>query len=149
MSGFGQKAIKLAARIADGYVCVPPNADLVRLYRESGGGDRPVQGGFKVCWAPDETEARKTMHRLWRTDEIPGEASQLLTLPRHFGELTELITEDMTSAPCGPDPAVHLQGIQAYRDAGFDEVYISQVGPDCEGFFEFYASRVLPRLREG
>ncbi|PZS37316.1 MAG: LLM class F420-dependent oxidoreductase [Pseudonocardiales bacterium] len=148
MSGFGQKAIKLAARIADGYVCVPPNADLVRLYRESGGGDRPVQGGFKVCWAPDETQARKTMHRLWRTDEVPGEAGQLLALPRHFGELTELITEDMISAPCGPDPAVHLQGIQAYRDAGFDEVYISQAGPDSEGFFEFYASRVLPRLRE-
>jgi hypothetical protein len=59
------------------------------------------------------------------------------------------VTEDMISAPCGPDPAVHLQGIQAYRDAGFDEVYISQAGPDSEGFFEFYASRILPRLREG
>src|SRR5450631_4482729 len=40
MSGFGEKAVKLAARIADGYMCVQPNADLVRLYRESGGGDR-------------------------------------------------------------------------------------------------------------
>jgi hypothetical protein len=28
-------------------------------------------------------------------------------------------------------------------------VYISQVGPHAEGFFEFYASQVLPRLREG
>jgi hypothetical protein len=55
----------------------------------------------------------------------------------------------MISAPCGPDPAVHLEGIQAYREAGFDEVYISQVGPHAEGFFEFYASQVLPRLREG
>jgi hypothetical protein len=27
-------------------VCVQPSADLVRLYRESGGGDRPVQGGL-------------------------------------------------------------------------------------------------------
>jgi hypothetical protein len=46
-------------------------------------------------------------------------------------------------------PRSICRGIQAYRDAGFDEVYISQVGPDCEGFFESYASRVLPRLREG
>jgi G6PDH family F420-dependent oxidoreductase len=149
MSGFGQKAIKLAARIADGYVCVQPNPDFVRLYRESGGGDRPVQGGLKVCWDSDEAQARKAMHRLWRTDELPGEAGQLLPLPRHFGELAELVTEDMISAPCGPDPAVHLEGIQAYREAGFDEVYISQVGPHAEGFFEFYASQVLPRLREG
>src|SRR5690349_1145005 len=51
MSGFGDKAIKLAARIADGYMCVQPNPDFVRLYRESGGEDRPVQGGLKACWA--------------------------------------------------------------------------------------------------
>lgn len=148
MSGFGEKAIKMAAHIADGYVCVQPNADFVRLYRESGGGDRLVQGGLKVCWAADETQARKTMHRLWPNDEIPGEAAQLLPLPRHFRELAELITEDMISAPCGPDPAVHLAGIRAYREAGFDEVYVSQVGPEAEGFFDFYASQVLPRLRE-
>jgi G6PDH family F420-dependent oxidoreductase len=149
MSGFGEKAIRMAARIADGYVCVQPNADFVRLYRESGGGDRPVQGGLKACWAADEAQARKTMHRLWPNDEIPGEAAQLLPLPRHFRQLADLITEDMMSAPCGPDPAVHLAGIQAYRKAGFDEVYVSQVGPDAEGFFDFYASQVLPRLREG
>ena len=149
MSGFGEKAVKLAARIADGYMSVTPDADLVRLYRESGGGDRPVQGGLKVCWGADEAQARKTMHRLWPTDEIPGEALQLLPLPRQFGQLAELVTEDMISAPCGPDPAVHLAGIQAYRDAGFDEVYIGQAGPDADGFFEFYGSQVLPRLRQG
>ncbi len=149
MSGFGEKAVRMAARIADGYVCVQPNADFVRLYRESGGGDRPVQGGLKVCWAPDEAQARKTMHRLWPTDAIPGEAAQLLPLPRHFGELAGLVTEDMISAPCGPDPAVHLGAVRAYREAGFDEVYIGQVGTDAEGFFEFYARQVLPRLREG
>jgi G6PDH family F420-dependent oxidoreductase len=149
MSGFGEKAVKLAARIADGYMSAAPSADLVRLYRESGGGDRPVQGGLKVCWGADEAQARKTMHRLWPTDEIPGEALQLLPLPRQFGQLAELVTEDMISAPCGPDPAVHLAGIQAYRDAGFGEVYIGSAGPDADGFFEFYGSQVLPRLRQG
>jgi G6PDH family F420-dependent oxidoreductase len=149
MSGFGDKAVKLAARIADGYICVQPDADLVRLYRDSGGGDRPVQGGLKVCWGPDEDLARKTMHRLWRTDQIPGEAVQLLPLPRHFSQLAELISEQDISAPCGPGPAAHISGIRAYTDAGFDEVYIGQVGSDQDGFFEFYAEQVLPRLREG
>jgi G6PDH family F420-dependent oxidoreductase len=149
MSGFGDKAIKLAGRLADGYMCVQPNADFVRLYRESGGGDRTVQGGLKVCWGPNEEQARKTMHRLWPTDEIPGEAAQLLPMPRHFGQLAELISEDMISAPCGPDPAVHIEGIRAYTQAGFDEVYIGQVGADQEGFFDFYAGQVLPRLKDG
>ena len=148
LSGFGEKAIKLAGRIADGYMCVQPNADFVRLYRDSGGGDRPVQGGLKVCWGPDEAQARKTMHRLWASDEIPGEAAQLLPLPRHFGQLAELIGEDMITAPCGPDPDVHVKGVRAYTTAGFDDVFVGQVGPDYEGFFEFYAGQVLPRLRE-
>ena len=37
------------------------------------------------------------------------------------------------------------------EEAGFDEVYIGQVGGEREGFFDFdfYFSAVLPRLREG
>ena len=125
LSGFGAKAIKLAARIADGYICVQPNPDFVRLYRES------------------------AMHRLWPTDAIPGEAAQLLPLPRHFGQLAQLVSAEMIAAPCGPDPDVHTGAVRAYPDAGFDEVYIGQVGGEAEGFFEFYATQVLPRLREG
>ena len=147
LSGFGEKAVRLAGRLADGFICVQPNADFVRLYRDSGGGNRPVQGGLKVCWGPDREQARKTMHRLWPTDQIPGEAAQLLPMPRHFGQLAELVPEDMITAPCGPDPGVHLDGIGAFTEAGFDEVYVSQVGADQDGFFEFYAEQVLPRLR--
>src|ERR1700729_906390 len=110
MSGFGEKAITLAARVADGYMCVQPEADFVRLYRESGGGDRPVQGGLKVCWDTDAGQARKTMHRLWPNDAIPGESAQLLPLPRHFAQLSELVTEDMIDAPCGPSPEEHIKG---------------------------------------
>jgi hypothetical protein len=47
----------------------------------------------------------------------------------------------------GP-PAVHRAGTRAYAEAGFDEVYIGHVGGEHEGFFEFYANAVLPRLRE-
>jgi G6PDH family F420-dependent oxidoreductase len=149
MSGFGDKAIHVAARIADGYMCVQPNRDFVRLYREAGGGDRPVQGGLKVCWGADEGQARKTMHRLWPTDAIPGETMQLLPLPRHFGQVSELVSEEMIAAPCGPDPDSHLAGVRAYTEAGFDEVYVGQVGGEIEGFFEFYAGQILPRLRNG
>jgi G6PDH family F420-dependent oxidoreductase len=148
MSGFGEKSVQLAARLADGYVCVQPSADLVRLYRESGGGDRPVQGGLKACWRPDAGEARKVLHRLWPNEGIPGEAAQLLPLPRHFSELAQLVPEEAMKAPAGPDPEVHLAGIRGYVEAGFDEVYIGQVGGEHDGFFEFYANTVLPRLRE-
>lgn len=148
VSGFGEKSARLAARIGDGYICMGPQEDLVRLYRDSGGGDRPVQGGFKACWAPDAAEARATMRRLWSSDYVPGEAGQLLPLPRHFRQLGEMVTEDMVTAPCGPDPAPYLQSVRAFEKAGFDEVYLAQVGGNLEGAFDFFANQVLPRVRE-
>lgn len=147
LSGFGRQSALLAARIADGYMTVMPDAEMVRLYRESGGGERPVQGGLKVCWDSDPGRARKKMHRLWRTDMISGEAMQLLPLPRHFAQLSEMVTEDMISAPCGPDAGEHGKALSQFEDAGFDEVYVGQVGGAPEAFFEFYAEQVLPVAR--
>ena len=148
ISGFGRQSALLAARVGDGYMTVMPDPNMVRLYRESGGHERPVQGGLKVCWDPDADRARKTMHRLWPTDMIPGEAVQLVPLPRHFGQLSELVTEEMISAPCGPDPRVHHAALRQFTDAGFNEVYVGQVGGAPEAFFEFFAEQVLPRARE-
>jgi G6PDH family F420-dependent oxidoreductase len=147
VSGFGPKAIDLAARIGDGFMTVQPNAEHVRRFRENGGGSKPVQGGVKACWGPDEAEARDLAHRLWRTDALPGQAAQLLPLPAHFEEVTSLIEPEDLPNPCGPDPEVHVKAIQQYVDAGFDEVYISQIGPDQKGFFDFYEREVLPRVR--
>jgi len=149
ISGFGEKSVRLAGRIGDGYICTGPAADLVTLFHESGGAGKPTQGGLKVCYAEDEAAARKTVHRLWPTEGIKGEASQLLPLPRHFEQLAEMVSEEdaTASTPCGPDPEVHVQAIQKYVDAGFDEIYISQIGTEQDAFFDFYAREVLPRLR--
>jgi G6PDH family F420-dependent oxidoreductase len=146
VSGFGEKAAELAGRIGDGYINVAPEAGLVRTFRDSGGGDKPALGGLKVAWDSDEGRARKTFHRLWPNDFLPGETAQLLELPRHFGAVSSLVTEDMVTAPCGPDPAVHRGAIREYLDAGFGEVFVQQVGGSAEGFFEFYAGQVLPHL---
>ncbi|MEU4832539.1 TIGR03557 family F420-dependent LLM class oxidoreductase [Streptosporangium sp. NPDC023615] len=147
MSAFGEKAVTLAGKIADGYICTSPSAELVEKFHKAGGAGKPSQGGLKVCYGPDEAEARKTVHKLWPTQGIQGEASQLLPLPRHFEELAEMVSEDEVGSPCGPDPEVHIKAIQEYVDAGFDEVYISQIGQDQDAFFDFYAEKVLPRLR--
>jgi G6PDH family F420-dependent oxidoreductase len=148
MSAFGDKAAELAGRVADGFMCVKPDADLLKTFRSAAGENRPAQGGFKVCWAPDAADARRTAHRLWPNDQIPGEAPQLLPLPRHFRQLSELVTEEMVgeNVPCGPDPETHLEALRAFVDAGYDEVYVNQIGPDQEGFFNFYAEQVLPEL---
>ena len=48
--------------------------------------------------------------------------------------------------PCGPDPEEHVAAIQELVDAGYDHACVHQIGPDQEGFFEFYDDEVLPAL---
>jgi hypothetical protein len=37
--------------------------------------------------------------------------------------------------------------ISEYAEAGFDHIYIHQVGPDQDGFFRFYQNEVLPKVQ--
>jgi hypothetical protein len=88
------------------------------------------------------------VHRLWPNEALPGELSQVLPTPEHFEQAGELVTPELIAetVPCGPDPDKHAAAIRAYADAGFDEVYVGQIGPDQQGFLDFYAREVLPRL---
>ncbi len=56
VSGFGPKAVRLAAEIGDGYVNVGPDAELLELFRSSGGGDKPVHSAFKARYGDDGAE---------------------------------------------------------------------------------------------
>jgi G6PDH family F420-dependent oxidoreductase len=145
VSGFGPKSVDLAARIGDGYVTTMPDKDLIQRFRANGGAGKPVQAGTKVCYGPDEAEARRTAHRLWPNEVLPGELAQVLSTPEHFEQASSLVTEDMVaeSVPCGPDLDRHRQAIQEYADAGVDELYVQQIGGGDE-FFEVYAREVLP-----
>jgi G6PDH family F420-dependent oxidoreductase len=148
VSAFGPKAIELAGRIGDGFVTTAPDADALRAFREAGGQRKCSQAGTKVCWGADGAAAQHTAHRLWANQGLPGELAQILPTPAHFEQASELVTEEMTgeSIVCGPEVDQHVATIRAYVDAGYDEVYVNQIGPDQEAFFAAYAKDVLPQL---
>jgi G6PDH family F420-dependent oxidoreductase len=148
VSGFGAKAVEMAARIGDGFCTVGPDADSVKLFRSGARDGAVVQGGLKVCFGPDEAQAKRTVHRLWANEALPGELAQILPTPAHFEQASQVVSEDMAAKdiPCGPDIDKHLEAIQAYADAGFDELYVNQIGPGQDAFFEAYQSEVVPRF---
>ena len=45
---------------------------------------------------------------------------------------------------CGPDAERHVDAILEFVRAGFDDVYVHQIGPDQEGFFGFFERELLP-----
>ncbi|MFJ8609124.1 TIGR03557 family F420-dependent LLM class oxidoreductase [Streptomyces sp. NPDC093675] len=149
VSAFGPHAAEAAARIGDGLITMMPDGDMIERFRRSGGGTKPAYGGLKVCWGPDKDEAVRTAHRLWVNEQLPGELAQILPTPRHFEQVSELVTREQveTAVCCGDDPEAHIEALTAYAEAGFDTVYVNQIGQDQQGFFDFYRTKVLPRVR--
>ena len=148
VSGFGPKAIEVAGRIGDGYVSVMPDGEMVRNFRESGGGSKVAQGGFKAAFADTAEEGARIAYQKWPNAGVPGELSQVLPTPKHFEQASQLVTQDMTaeSFVCGNDPEKHLEMIKKYADAGFDEIYVANTGPHYQGLFDLYAREILPKL---
>ncbi|MFR9775273.1 TIGR03557 family F420-dependent LLM class oxidoreductase [Micromonospora sp. MS34] len=149
VSGFGPKSIELAARIGDGYVSTVPDAEMVRRFRDAGGGDKPCQAGFKAAYADSEDAGALIAYQKWPNAGVPGELSQVLPSPRHFEQAAQLIGPDMMkeSFVCGNSVDAHLEMIDRYARAGFDEVYVANTGPHWPGLFDLYRREVLPRLR--
>jgi G6PDH family F420-dependent oxidoreductase len=148
VSGFGPDATKLAARIGDGWITVQPDTEGMQTYRDAGG-KGTTQAGVKICWAASEDEAAQTAHRLWGFQGAGGQTSQDLPMWQGFEALGELTSPDdmKKMLPCGPDPERAAETIQEYVDAGFDEVYVSQMGPDQEGGIRFLQEQVLPLVK--
>jgi G6PDH family F420-dependent oxidoreductase len=147
VSAFGPEAAATAGGIGEGFINIQPSADLLRAYRDAGGSG-PAQAGVKICWGPDQAECVRTVHRLWPNQALTGELAQVLPMPAHYAAACEPITAQMIAdtVPCGPDPDRHAAAIQEYFDAGYDEVYVNQIGDDQEGFLTFLAEEIVPRF---
>lgn len=145
----GTKAAELAGRIADGLINTSPDADVIRAFKGGGAYDgRPRYGKVTVCYAEDEAEARRIAHQQWPNTGLTGELSQELATPTHFEQAVELVTEEMVaeSIVCGSNVEQHLELLQKYIDAGYDHIYVHQIGSDQEGFFRFYEKHILPQF---
>ncbi|MFC6717352.1 TIGR03557 family F420-dependent LLM class oxidoreductase [Natrialbaceae archaeon GCM10025810] len=142
----GPKAARLAGEKGDGLVAVRPSEDLIDAFESAGGEGKPRYGELTVCYAEDE--AVELAHEIWPIEGLPGELMWVLPTPAHFEQAVQSVTkEDIAeSMVCGSDPDEHVAEIRSYVDAGFDHVAVHQVGPNQEGFVEFYEEAVLPVL---
>src|SRR5919204_478616 len=95
--------------------------------------------------AESERQAIDTAHEWWPNAALGGDLGQELPLPRHFRQATETLTREQVAGAvvCGPDPDRHREAIREFEDAGFDHVYVHQVGPDQDGFIRFYEREIL------
>jgi G6PDH family F420-dependent oxidoreductase len=144
----GAKSAELAAELGDGLIVTEPHAELAKKFRESAGADKPCYGEMPVCFDPDERKAQQIAHEVWPIAGLPGQLFSELPLPSLFEKASELVSKEQIakSMPCGPDPEKHLKGIREYIKAGYDHIFIHQIGPNQEPFMDLYAKEILPRV---
>ncbi len=142
------KAAELGGRLGDAFVGVAPEAELIEEFEQAGGKGKPRYGQVTVCYAETEDQARKTALEVWPNAGLEGPLSQELAIPSHYEAAAKLLSEDDVAETviCGPDAERHLEAIREYEQAGYDHVYVHQVGRDQESFLRFYAEEILPKL---
>ena len=147
VSGFGPKAIDALAGFADGFISTNADPDDVQRFK-SATGDKPAQAGCKVAWAESRDEGIDHAYRLWPNAGLPGELAQVLPSVRHFEQATSLVTRESTaeSVVAGPEITPHVDQLREYAQAGYDEVYVANMGPHYLSMIEAYGREVLPAL---
>ena len=96
------------------------------------------------------TKARSIAHRLWANSGLPGELAQVLPSPKHFEQASSLVTEESTAtrSSVARTSTEHVAAFTPYADAGFDEVYVANMGPHYRDMIEAYGKTVLPALKD-
>ena len=148
VSATGPESATIAAEIGDALVSTSPNKEVVDAFHAAGGTDKPVYGQIHLCYDEDEEKARQTAFELWGHSLLGGQASQELSIPKHYQEaIQSFATPDLVaeSISCGPDVSKIHQEIQTYIDAGFTHVYLHQIGENQQAFFDIAKSEILPK----
>lgn len=144
----GRTSARLAARAGDGVVGVAPDPEMLKAFAQSGGSELPRYGQITCCYGPDEEEARRTALEAWPNSGLPGNLPWDTKTVEHFDAATELVRpDDIASITCGPDPERFLESVRKFTDAGYDHVWLHQVGPAQDAFLDFCERELLPKLR--
>lgn len=149
VSGFGEEATKLAARIGDGYWGHSPDPELLERF-EAEGGTGPRYAQINLCWSNDAEKARRTVHEIWPNAGVVGQLSQDLPTFTHFEHAAEMVTvEDATSSvPCGSDVSAVVDSVRRFLDAGYDHLYLHQIGPDQGALLDAWQGELGQAIRD-
>ena len=143
----GPRAAAIAAEEGDGIFATEPLPELTKAYEQAGGsGPRYIE--VPTAWAPDEAAAAASAHKLFRFGITGWKIQAELPNPINFEAATQFVTEDDMREvfALGNDADAYVAKVQEFAEPGFDHLALVNAGPDMDGFFEFFANDLKPRL---
>lgn len=151
----GEKAVEKLAVAADHLINVAPDRKIIdewRSLRQSTGvlPEGRVIGQIPVCWDTDRDAAVKRAHDQFRWFAGGWSVNADLPTPAGFAGATQFVRPDdvASSIPCGPDIDAIVAAVDEYRQAGFTDIALVQIGGDSqERFLDEAAKPLLAALR--
>ncbi|UNB53300.1 LLM class F420-dependent oxidoreductase [Mycolicibacterium sp. YH-1] len=152
----GDRSVEAFAPLADHLIAVQPDKDLVDAWsraRKATGlsGEVRAIGQLPICWDPDRDAAVARAHEQFRWFAGGWAVNADLPTTAGFAGATQFVTPEDTASniPCGPDLEAIVTAVDEYRQAGFTDIALVQVGDDGQDrFLDRAAKPLLAMLRE-
>ncbi|WFE30420.1 TIGR03557 family F420-dependent LLM class oxidoreductase [Solwaraspora sp. WMMD791] len=144
----GAASARLAAELGDGLFATEPKGSIVEQFQQAGG-TGPRYAEVPMAWAVDDDQAIKAAWESSRWALTGWKVMSELPNPVNFEAASAMVDAGDIAEhfSVGPDPAVHLEAVRPYVDAGFDHIVLQNAGPDPDGFMDFFERELAGRLR--
>jgi G6PDH family F420-dependent oxidoreductase len=145
----GKNSATLAAEIGDGLIAVSPDARLVDVFAGSGGHGKPLVAQLHISLAATVEEATERAWQWWPIGAIPAQVLTELARPHEFEAIAKGASRDAihTTVVCAADTAPIVAAIDRFVGAGYDTVYLHQIGPDQKRLADAAATELLPHYQ--
>ena len=140
----GTEGAELAGRIGDGLVGTAPERELLEAFDEPAGRGKPRYGQLTVCWADDGAAGAEDGVRDLAERRPPGASSarscRSRPTSRPAAEHGDRGGRRRRPSSAVPTPSDTPRRSTTFAEAGYDHVYVHQVGPDQDGLLPLLPS---------
>jgi G6PDH family F420-dependent oxidoreductase len=133
----GERSVDMFACLADHLIAVEPDREIVDAWhdaRRATGLPAHVRviGQLPICWDPDREAAVRRAHEQFRWFAGGWAVNSDLPTTAGFAGATQFVRPQDTAAaiPCGPDLDAIVEAVGKYREAGFTDVALVQIGDE-------------------
>ena len=127
---------------------VAPLRRVVEAFHRGGGRGKRLVLQAAVCHGADADQALRDAFARWPHGALGTTLLADLETPGHFDEATRSLSPEALrdTVHVASDPARHREWIEELLPLGFDEIQLSHVGQDVEGFIRVFGEHVLPYI---
>ncbi|WP_395307799.1 LLM class F420-dependent oxidoreductase [Mycobacterium sp. AMU20-3851] len=145
----GDRSVEQLAVMADHLVNTAPDREVIDGWNSARQGkgltEGRVVGQLPICWDPDRDAAVARAHDQFRWFAGGWPVNADLPTPAGFAAATKFVRPEDVAAeiPCGPDLDAVVAAVKPYRDAGFTDIALVQIGGESQDRFLAEAAEPL------